>query len=329
MNSVGSAFVFTSPTGLGQNAFYWEDFGGGVVDAINLDICFEKSGGVASVKYFGTLPKSSLTLGASTSARPPILQSDNLASSPDEPIPQHSSNLLKLIECDFATLVPGDYVTSSLREACFIEITAVSLDDSHGDYAPGGAAQVFDSSNPTKGNSQLGSPNQDCPNAGPGKGRGGSPLHQANQAYQNCEARGNLLIVPERKEDAHPIPAAKGGCINFYFTVPIFLHGAGVLGIPPGTTVMYTVSPLAFGILYIFVVAQAPSFVDFWISHIVASQVSNTAGIAFVFTSPTGLGENAFYWQDFDGGIVDAMNLEICFEKSGGVTSIVTSTLAG
>jgi hypothetical protein len=58
------------------------------------------------------------------------------------------------------------------------------------------------------------------------------------------------------------------------------------------------------------------------------SQVSNTAGRAFVFTSPsTGLGENAFYWQDFDGGIIDATNLEICFEKSGAVTAILTSTL--
>lgn len=245
MNAVGAAFVFTSPTGLGQNAFYWEDFGGGggVVDAISLDVCFEKSGGVASVKYFGTQITSSLTLGTSTSASPTILQ-DNSARTSDEPSLQHVSNPMELMECDFASLFPGDFVTTSLREACLMDITAISLDASQRDFATGGAAQVFDSSNPTKGSIQLGSPNQDCPNAGPGEGSGGSPLHQANQAYQNCEARGNLLIVPNIYEEKEklPIPAHTGGCIKFSFVAPVVLNGAGVLDIPPGTTIMYTVS---------------------------------------------------------------------------------------
>jgi hypothetical protein len=51
LNVVGAVFMFTSPTGLGQNAFYGEDFGGGIIDAKELEICFEKSGGVTSIQY--------------------------------------------------------------------------------------------------------------------------------------------------------------------------------------------------------------------------------------------------------------------------------------
>lgn len=60
MTAVGAAFVFTSPTGLGQNAFYWEDFGGGILDAKELEICFEKSGGVTSIQYM--VKQNSLTM---------------------------------------------------------------------------------------------------------------------------------------------------------------------------------------------------------------------------------------------------------------------------
>jgi hypothetical protein len=183
----------------------------------------------------------------SPTARTPV--DDTSSTSPGSPSlspPLQGKKGEQRIVCDFSSLVPGDFVTSGLRQTCFLEITAFSLDGSHGgEYSTGGPARVFDSSNPTEGSNQLGSPNHDCPkNAGPGQGSGGSPLHQANQAYQNCEARGNVLIVPERsqKEDENdPIPAAMGGCINFHFVVPVLLQGAGVLDIPPRTTVMYTV----------------------------------------------------------------------------------------
>jgi hypothetical protein len=346
MNAFGAAFIFTSPTGLGRNAFYWEDFADGIADAMELEVCFEKSGGVTSIQYkvkksslamldiqttfqpisntmeadhiFGHLasdmgtsqtgptpflsapsrsssdihssayiseepsfvPSDDLAIKTMSSATvsiitpgasPSVLSSEKMspASNPTtsaiqrpieacqspskppsalpvdgtmwmSPSPFHKEKAER-IECDFSSLDPGDFVTASLRKACLIEITAFSLDGAQGDYSQGGPAQVFDSSNPTKGSNQLGSPNQDCPNAGPGGGTGGSPLHQANQAYQNCKTHGNLLIVPQGNEDAHPIPAARGGCINFHFVVPVILEGAGVLDIPPGTTVMYTV----------------------------------------------------------------------------------------
>jgi hypothetical protein len=335
MNAAGAAFVFTSPTGLGRNAFYWEEFSGGVVDATNLDVCFEKSGGVVSVQYSPAhLPLSPATSGSPTMSRAPDDPSLQRASKPIDgeytieialpsvggsqtsrppttstaittkefaspnpsafinrspgELPQASdlkpgaSSVLfngvfkspkdsprtqiadaspesrasspppsvhfeagELMECDFAALAPGDFVTTGLLETCLMEITAFSLDldGSQLDSSRGGPAQVLDSSNPVKRNIQLGSPNQDCPDAGPGEGTGGSPLHQPIQEYQNCKARGNLLIVPERVQDAiDPIPVATGGCLIFHFLVPVVLKGAGILDIPAGTTAMYTVS---------------------------------------------------------------------------------------
>jgi hypothetical protein len=302
LNAVGAAFVFTSPTGLGQNAFYWEDFDGGIMDTKELEICFEKSGAVTSVHYMvnrnsptmmeSAAPSADLgiktvfsTAGAASKpadARPSVMSSEMMPQGSSDlqldptplgiqlPVEAHtpvggtnsmprsaslSSPLQgqnggqQRIECDFSSLVPGDFVTSSLRETCFMEITTFRLDGSS--PASGGAARVLDSSNPSKESKQLGSPNQDCPgNSGPGQGSGGSPLHQATQAYQNCVARGNVLIVPERSDhnadENDPIPAATGGCIIFRFVVPVFLHGAGVLDIPPRTTVMYTVRTTLF-----------------------------------------------------------------------------------
>jgi hypothetical protein len=236
MNSAGGAFVFTSPTGLGWNAFYWEDFDGGIVDAKELEICFEKSGGVSSIHY--SLSPSSLA----TQLKPATLHNDIFSHPHDQPSKESDSNANHEMECDFSMVSPGDFVMTSLREACLMDIATLSFDGSQEDYAHGRAAGVFDSSNPTRGNKQLGSPNKDCANAGPGEGTGGSPLHQANQAYQNCKAQRNLLIVPHSYEEKLPIPAQTGGCIKFSFVVPVVLKGAGVLDIPPGTTVMYTVS---------------------------------------------------------------------------------------
>jgi hypothetical protein len=243
MNAVGAAFVFTSPTGLGRNAFYWEDFSGGVIHAMNLDVCFEKSGGVVSVKYM--LSPNSLA----TQLRSAALQDNKLSHPHDQPSAQSDPNANQMMECDFSTVSPGDLVTTSLRQVCLMDVAALRLEGSQDGYTTGSAACVFDSINPSGGSNQLGSPNKDCSNTGPGEGAGGSPSHQANQAYQNCEARGNLLVVPNGYEDKLPIPAHTGGCIKFSFVVPVVLKGAGVLDVPPGTTVMYTVSPPFFPFL--------------------------------------------------------------------------------
>jgi hypothetical protein len=275
MSTAGAAFVYTSPTGLGLNAFYWENFGGGggVVDVKELEICLEKSGGVTSIRYMveendlGMLDNIQTSLQTasntnsdlkpgpasvvqrpieayhSTNEPPSALSEDDQGPMSRSPSILSATHMKKeeRIECDFSSLFPGDFVTSELREACYMEITAFSLDGLHVEYPVAGPARVFDSCNPTKGSNELGSPNQDCPNGGPGEGIGGSPLHQANQAYQNCDAKRNLLIVPERN-DVNPIPAGAGGCLLFHFVIPLVLQGAGVLNIPRGTTVMYTVS---------------------------------------------------------------------------------------
>jgi hypothetical protein len=160
-------------------------------------------------------------------------ESDELASSSKSAAMRPTNALLT--DCDFSKLNAGDFVTS----ACTMDITAYSLGPQG--YTPGGAARVFDSSNPTKGSDQLGAPNKHCLTSGPGEGTGGSPLYQPNPDNQNCNDLGNLLIVQKHNE-AHPVPTETGGCIIFSFPVPVVLNGVGVLDIPPGTTVMYTVS---------------------------------------------------------------------------------------
>lgn len=162
-------------------------------------------------------------------------ESDELASSSPPKSAAIPPTEAVLTDCDFSMLNAGDFVTS----ACTMDITAYSLGPQG--YTPGGAARVFDSHNPTEGGDQLGTPNKHCPIPGPGEGIGGSPLHQPNPANQNCNGMGNLLIV-QKSNEALPVPTETGGCIVFSFVVPVVLDGVGVLDIPPGTTVMYTVS---------------------------------------------------------------------------------------
>jgi hypothetical protein len=75
---------------------------------------------------------------------------------------------------------------------------------------PGGAARIFDSSNPTPGDLDLGSPNDTC--GGPGVGVAG----EINKPGENCVPQKNVLIV-QRREKVNPDDAEGGG--SFYFTL--------------------------------------------------------------------------------------------------------------
>ena len=77
---------------------------------------------------------------------------------------------------------------------------------------------IFDSSNPTGEDPDLGTPNNTC--GGPGVGTGG----EVGQPGENCVARGNLLIIAEDLGDANtdnivddPDDDANGGTITFEF----------------------------------------------------------------------------------------------------------------
>lgn len=80
-------------------------------------------------------------------------------------------------------------------------------------------AAIFDSSNPTGGDYDLGTPNQDF--GGPGIGNGG----KIGQTGANMNALGNLLIIQERSQMCGsvfctPDDDANGGSISFDFDNP-------------------------------------------------------------------------------------------------------------
>jgi hypothetical protein len=80
------------------------------------------------------------------------------------------------------------------------------------------AVIIFDSSNPTGGDFDLGTPNSDF--GGPGKGLGG----RFGMPGENSIPRGNLIIIAESMIDANgdgrvdvPDDEGSGGCITFDF----------------------------------------------------------------------------------------------------------------
>jgi hypothetical protein len=82
---------------------------------------------------------------------------------------------------------------------------------------------IFDSSNPTGEDPDLGTPNQTCPGGGPGVGIGG----EVGQPGENCVPRGNLLIIAEDIVDSNndglvddPDDDLNGGTITFHWNTP-------------------------------------------------------------------------------------------------------------
>lgn len=101
-----------------------------------------------------------------------------------------------------------------------------------------GVAAIFDSSNPTAGNADLGSPNETCTPAGPGVGSGG----QAGSPGANCAAQNNVLVITDNITDSDgdglidaPGDDENGGVITFVFADAVALEQAYVLDQEPGT----------------------------------------------------------------------------------------------
>lgn len=75
-------------------------------------------------------------------------------------------------------------------------------------------AMIFDSANPTGGDLDLGTPNQDF--GGPGVGAGGA----SGAPGENSIAEGNLLIISEDGDQSDPDDNAAGGTLIFEFATP-------------------------------------------------------------------------------------------------------------
>ncbi|MGB7340209.1 MAG: Ig-like domain-containing protein, partial [Phototrophicaceae bacterium] len=72
-------------------------------------------------------------------------------------------------------------------------------------------AMIFDTSNPTGGDTDLGTPHSDF--GGPGHGEGGA----LGEIGENSEALGNVIIISEDADSSDPDDNASGGEITFTF----------------------------------------------------------------------------------------------------------------
>ncbi|MCS7466785.1 hypothetical protein NZK35_09035 [Stieleria sp. ICT_E10.1] len=86
-------------------------------------------------------------------------------------------------------------------------------------------AMIFDSSAPTGGDHDLGTPNQDF--SGPGIGSGGS----SGAVGENNQALGNVLIISEDGDSNDPDDEAHGGTITFTFDTAVRIDHIGLLDI--------------------------------------------------------------------------------------------------
>lgn len=123
---------------------------------------------------------------------------------------------------DFEGLEPGTNV-----EEVTVNGLTVSIE------ATGGINQawVFDSSAPTGGDEDLGTPNQNCTPAGPGEGTGGVP----GSPGENCVALGNVLIIQEN-DNGIPDDASTGGTLTFTFSEPVIVNYFDLLDFEETTT---------------------------------------------------------------------------------------------
>ena len=127
----------------------------------------------------------------------------------------------------FAGLPAGAIITNQVPG---VSIRAENEQSGHPDLAV-----VFDSSNPTGGDTDLGTPNEDF--NGPGIGEGG----RRGQPGANSVALGNLLVIAQNDVDSNgdglidsPNDEAAGGRIHFEFDSPQDLTSIYVIDVKAG-----------------------------------------------------------------------------------------------
>jgi uncharacterized repeat protein (TIGR01451 family) len=91
-------------------------------------------------------------------------------------------------------------------------------------------AMIFDTANPTGGDTDLGTPNQDF--GGPGVGPGG----EMGEPGANSVALGKVLIVSQDGNSSNPNDNAGGGTIIFQFDFPVFVDAVAILDVDYGET---------------------------------------------------------------------------------------------
>ena len=90
-------------------------------------------------------------------------------------------------------------------------------------------AMIFSSSNPSGGDTDLGTPNEDF--NGPGVGLGGGQ----GAAGENSVDLSNIVVISEDADPSDPDDEAKGGTLIFSFDMPVELASVGLLDIEEGS----------------------------------------------------------------------------------------------
>jgi hypothetical protein len=132
-----------------------------------------------------------------------------------------------IVNLDFSTLYPGEYVTGQLEDTFGVTIKARSQGGNG--YTPGKAARVFDTNNPGDGRNgigdpDLGSPNESC--GGPGEGYGS----EMGSQYENCVPLNNVLVIQDQDQPQWG-DFCGGGSIDFMFTDKVFIKELAILDI--------------------------------------------------------------------------------------------------
>lgn len=104
--------------------------------------------------------------------------------------------------------------------------------------AGGRTAMIFDSSAPTGGDKDLGTPHVDF--AGPGTGAGGA----SGQTGENNAALGNILIISEDGDSSDPDDNAGGGTIVFKFDSPSSIASIGFMDLEESLGTVETLNGL-------------------------------------------------------------------------------------
>ena len=188
-----------------------------VTQVIKLQVFFPRSGAVSQLNY-SLCPPQGGTGPLETTPAP--------TASPVVECP--------LVHLDFNNegLSRGTYLHDQLKDKYGLTVTAIARPGTG--YTPNGAARIFDTARTggRNGDTDLGSPNRDCPGGGPGIGAGGGP----SSPFANCDPLGYVLIIQESNKWT-PDDNARGGSLLFDFDTPVTVKDLSIFDIDEHSSV--------------------------------------------------------------------------------------------
>ncbi len=135
---------------------------------------------------------------------------------------------IDIVDCESAECLTIDFAQFSAGQVIDDELAAMGIHVTTDNAST--PAMIFDSSDPTGGDFDLGTPNQTF--GGPGIGAGG----EAGQAGENAIGLGNLLILSEDGNDgSDPDDNASGGEFIFTFDDPVLIESVSLVDIDEQT----------------------------------------------------------------------------------------------